>query len=875
MTQNNTVEVLLKLHDAFSSAFEQAVGTLQSGTAEAQNSTDEATSANERFAESFNTLREGAQVGFEALTGNYQGLVNALSSIPGPVGAIGSAVGSFLATSVTNTEALAGQVLRLKNATGMTAEQASALIAIDKQMGISGDETALMYTRFARAIGGATDANGYFATGGRAIGTVLNNLGIQATDASGKVLPLNELLPKIADKFQQMGPSAETTALAIQLFGRQGAELLPVLLQGSSGIADMTEKAREMGTVIGDKTVDAAFRLKQSQRELDDEWEAVQTRIGPGVIGILLDINKAVLSIIDLPAKAASGFGTLGSTLQEFVHTGHLSASTGDQIKSSWMGMLTAMSNLDPELKIQLALTQALHPAVTSVATAAETAASKMQDYTQSATALTSAAAQTNQAVKNDTVTFQEYGDASQKAVDAQQADEKAIQATKDAAKEQAQATKDAAAAQAEFTKQIQSVTGAFAAQSGPLKAAQVAQDAVALATGQLSVSGFEAQRAAAALSQAYADHKITLDQVVGAVSGLATGNLSSAQAFIIAGQQGAVYYRQVKDVEQAAQQAAGQTDQLQQQTNQFRDAADRGYSSAYYLQSGIGAVGSTADTSVPKLNNVAVGMANLSSSAGIASSSANSLNTSIVNIGNNANGATGPIGNLQGAINNINTTGAIGAIVNLEGTINNLGGKSVSVGANVYGASDVQNLINLIAAVNNKTVTVTANATYNPPTTSPPACFVAGTLVDTPDGPKAIEMLHDADRVYAYDHGKLERVSRHITRTFVHPDALTLTLYLEDGRCIETTAEHMIYSPAVGTYLRAGDLGVDASLQTSNGEIIRIVRIQPGTRQTVYNIEVDELHNYYAGGVLVHNVKSSATLASARTATLHAAIGS
>jgi hypothetical protein len=57
----------------------------------------------------------------------------------------------------------------------------------------------------------------------------------------------------------------------------------------------------------------------------------------------------------------------------------------------------------------------------------------------------------------------------------------------------------------------------------------------------------------------------------------------------------------------------------------------------------------------------------------------------------------------------------------------------------------------------------------YVPPPFIPPVCFAAGTLIDTPDGPRAIEQLAEGHFVWSYDHSSerlvLGRVAATMTR--------------------------------------------------------------------------------------------------------------
>lgn len=68
----------------------------------------------------------------------------------------------------------------------------------------------------------------------------LRTAGITATDANGAMIQL-------ADLFKAMPDGVQKTALAVQLFGKAGMDMIPMLNQGSKGLADAQEKAEAYG----------------------------------------------------------------------------------------------------------------------------------------------------------------------------------------------------------------------------------------------------------------------------------------------------------------------------------------------------------------------------------------------------------------------------------------------------------------------------------------------------------------------------------------------------------------------------------------------------------------------------------------------------
>lgn len=139
--------------------------------------------------------------------------------------------------------------------------------------------------------------------------------------------------------------------------------------------------------------------------------------------------------------------------------------------------------------------------------------------------------------------------------------------------------------------------------------------------------------------------------------------------------------------------------------------------------------------------------------------------------------------------------------------------------------------------------------------------CFAAGTLIDTPLGPRPIEQLEVGEQVLGYDEALQAIVTRPVTARMQHADASVGQLVLGDGRTIVTTPNHPFYDAGEGRYRPAEELRPDAELlslshtgRLSSATNVGYFMAAEPVRATVFNIEVAGVHNYFADGVLVHN---------------------
>lgn len=118
-------------------------------------------------------------------------------------------------------------------------------------------------------------------------GDKLRAAGITATDANGAMIQL-------ADLFAAMPDGVEKTALAVQLMGKAGMDLIPVMNMGSKGLAEAQEKADAYGKKMAE-LAPMADKFNDELAELALQSKAAGINITqffiPGLIGLSKLLN--------------------------------------------------------------------------------------------------------------------------------------------------------------------------------------------------------------------------------------------------------------------------------------------------------------------------------------------------------------------------------------------------------------------------------------------------------------------------------------------------------------------------------------------------------------------------------------------------------
>jgi phage-related protein len=194
-------------------------------------------------------------------------------------------IGELMKKSIEEFESLAGSVKSMGRIVGGTTEQVSGLRGAMQLSGVPVDQMNTLMTRFSVNLSKAGSATS-------ATGKLLQSMGITATDAAGNIRPMADLLPELADQFQNMPNGADKTSAAIALFGRQGVAMLPFLSKGSEGIAELTAQAKGMGLVLDDVSMKIFSDAKKATREFSAAIEGAKVALGQSLLPIVESVNN-------------------------------------------------------------------------------------------------------------------------------------------------------------------------------------------------------------------------------------------------------------------------------------------------------------------------------------------------------------------------------------------------------------------------------------------------------------------------------------------------------------------------------------------------------------------------------------------------------
>lgn len=251
---------------------------------------------------------------------------------------------------------------------GITAEALSGLGYAAEQSKTGTEALQKSLEKLGRAIGEAD----ILATYARAFEAA----GVATRDAAGQLRGIDEVFLDLADRFAEMPDGAQKTTIAMQLLGRSGAEMIPMLNQGSDAIRGLMEEARRMGIVVSAQTAKAAGdfndRLNRLRRTGTGLWWQLAGQILPALnrlaesLVVLTDasgpmrevwlgIGSLIGSAVDELAAFGAGMANVTASAKAFLTTlkdtksfsqaawAAQTAGMATQMTTLWRGATTSM----------------------------------------------------------------------------------------------------------------------------------------------------------------------------------------------------------------------------------------------------------------------------------------------------------------------------------------------------------------------------------------------------------------------------------------------------------------------------------------------------------------------------------------------------
>lgn len=230
----------------------------------------------------------GDTSGLERSVAKAQGIIGdfAKSTVLGLVG--GLSVGAFVAAGRAALN-FADDIGKMAQKVGMTTEELSKLTYAAKLSDVSMQELQVGVQQLSKNMEAGSEG--------------LAALGISATDSAGNLRSTSEVFADVAEAFSKIEDGAGKTAIAMNIFGRSGAQLIPLLNSGRAGLQAMGGEAQRLGVVIGSDAASAAETFNDNVTKLQEGLAGLTQKAIAPLLPKLIDLTQKLIDLSDTGAS--------------------------------------------------------------------------------------------------------------------------------------------------------------------------------------------------------------------------------------------------------------------------------------------------------------------------------------------------------------------------------------------------------------------------------------------------------------------------------------------------------------------------------------------------------------------------------------------
>jgi lambda family phage tail tape measure protein len=139
------------------------------------------------------------------------------------------------------------------------------------------------------------------ATGTEAAAAAFKTVGVSTTEADGTLRKADKVFLDVADRFAQLRDGPEKAALAIKIFGKAGAELIPILNLGSKEI-------QRFGLGIGPDFADKADAFNDQLGLMKAQTTVLTVQIGSALLPVMSGLVSVFTQAITFVGNLAGEF---------------------------------------------------------------------------------------------------------------------------------------------------------------------------------------------------------------------------------------------------------------------------------------------------------------------------------------------------------------------------------------------------------------------------------------------------------------------------------------------------------------------------------------------------------------------------------------
>lgn len=187
---------------------------------------------------------------------------------------------------IGDTVALADDLMTQSSITGLSTDALQEYAYMAELVDTDVSTITGSLTKLTRNMDSATKGTG-------AAYEAFKTLGVDIYNADGSLRDANDVFTEAIGKLGEMENQTERDAIAMNLFGKSGQELNPIIDAGSDALEEFRQQAHETGYVLSGETLESLGSIDDSIQLLKNTMDTAKNQVATALMPIVAKITEA------------------------------------------------------------------------------------------------------------------------------------------------------------------------------------------------------------------------------------------------------------------------------------------------------------------------------------------------------------------------------------------------------------------------------------------------------------------------------------------------------------------------------------------------------------------------------------------------------
>lgn len=233
-------------------------------------------------------VKDRLQAGLKAAAAKLRAFGAVAAGMGAALMGASSAIAAPLAAAVNQFIGVGDQLDKMAARTGISVE---ALSQLKYAAGASGTSLETLEGSVRKMQKGVDDLQ----SGNQTAIANFGRLGLTMADLAGQ--SPDKQFEIVADRIAAIEDPAQRAAAAMDIFGKSGAELLPLMAGGAAGIQDLRRQAEQLGLTLSTEDASAAAKLGDTLDALRQVISGMITQIGAALAPVVTEVAGRILAV--------------------------------------------------------------------------------------------------------------------------------------------------------------------------------------------------------------------------------------------------------------------------------------------------------------------------------------------------------------------------------------------------------------------------------------------------------------------------------------------------------------------------------------------------------------------------------------------------